>query len=310
MDILVLSGSRRKCRRITIGPAGLAIAGAWLLVLFAGVFYGGFQAAESRTTDVVASIRAQTDSMWRQEIENQRKVLQQARTAAEASLNAMAARLTVLHGYVTRLDALGSRLAAMAELDDIEFGIDNLPGIGGPEPAFSAESQAVPDFLAMLDDLEIGLQDRAEKLGAMESLLIDRTLQQQILPDGIPAPGSWMSSLFGFRTDPVTGRREFHTGLDFAGRPGTPITAVAAGIVTWSGERFGYGKMVEISHGNGYVTRYAHNRQNLVAVGERVEKGEIVALMGSSGRATGTHVHFEVVRHGQYKDPRKHITLQ
>ena len=144
----------------------------------------------------------------------------------------------------------------------------------------------------------------------MESMLIDRSLQEQTSPEGRPAMSSWISSLYGFRTDPVTGRREFHQGMDFAGRPDTPITAVAAGIVTWSGPRFGYGNLVEVSHGNGYLTRYAHNRKNLVTVGEKVEKGEIIALMGTSGRSTGTHVHFEVVRNGAHMNPRQYVKLQ
>jgi murein DD-endopeptidase MepM/ murein hydrolase activator NlpD len=197
----------------------------------------------------------------------------------------------------------------MADLEDMEFGFDSPPGIGGPAPEYLQESIDVSDLLDALAQLEAGLQDKAEKLSAMESMLIDRTLREQTLPDGAPVAGAWVSSLFGFRSDPVTGKREFHQGIDLAGRPEMPIAAVAAGIVTWSGIRYGYGNMVEISHGNGYLTRYAHNRKNLVAVGERVEKGEIIALMGSSGRSTGTHVHFEVVRYGTHVDPRRHIAL-
>ncbi len=112
------------------------------------------------------------------------------------------------------------------------------------------------------------------------------------------------------RTDPITGKMEFHGGIDYAGKTGSSILSVASGIVTWSGVRYGYGNMVEINHGNGYQTRYAHNKKNLVVVGQKVEQGQIVALMGSSGRATGPHVHFEVVNNGKAVNPKKYISLK
>jgi murein DD-endopeptidase MepM/ murein hydrolase activator NlpD len=108
----------------------------------------------------------------------------------------------------------------------------------------------------------------------------------------------------------MTGKKEFHEGLDFAGKQGTPVVAVAAGIVTWSAIRYGYGNMIEISHGNGYVTRYAHNNKNLVSVGEKVDRGEVIATMGNTGRSTGTHVHFEVIYNGRHVDPRKYLSAK
>jgi len=209
-----------------------------------------------------------------------------------------------------RLDALGSRLADMADLNEIEFNITSIPGLGGPQPANTHDSMEVSDFLGALEQLSSKIQDRAEKLAAMESMLIDRTLQNQTIPTGSPTMDGWISSLFGMRTDPMTGKKEFHGGIDYAGKNGSPILAVASGIVTWSGIRYGYGKMVEINHGNGYQTRYAHNKKNLVVVGQKVDKGQIIGLMGSSGRSTGTHVHFEVVNDGKTVNPKKYISLK
>ena len=166
----------------------------------------------------------------------------------------------------------------------------------------------ISDLTVTLDTIEHSLNDRREKLTAMESMLIDRALQEQTLPEGRPALGGWMSSLYGYRTDPISGKKEFHQGMDFAGKLETPITAVAAGIVIWSGLRYGYGDLVEISHGNGYTTRYAHNKKNLVTVGEKVEKGEIIALMGATGRSTGVHVHFEVLRNGKHLNPNNYLS--
>jgi murein DD-endopeptidase MepM/ murein hydrolase activator NlpD len=136
---------------------------------------------------------------------------------------------------------------------------------------------------------------------------MNRSLEAQILPTGRPIPDGWISSYFGARTDPFTGLREYHKGLDFAGKDGEEIYAVASGLVTWSAARFGYGQMVEINHGNGYITRYAHNRTNLVKVGDVVTKGQRIALMGSTGRSTGPHVHFEVLKNGRVVDPAKYV---
>jgi murein DD-endopeptidase MepM/ murein hydrolase activator NlpD len=233
--------------------------------------------------------------------------LSEARENAEKNLDALSTRLSKLQGHVMRLDALGSRLAQMAELDDIEFNVLNPPGMGGPSPSEVQESLEVPDFLRALDELSVKIEDRGEKLAAMESMLIDRKLQEQTIPAGIPALGGWISSRFGLRTDPMTGKKDRHEGIDYAGRPGTPVTAVASGIVTWSGKRYSFGNLVEISHGSGYHTRYAHNKKNLVTVGEKVEKGQAIAIMGSSGRSTGTHIHFEVVHNGKPVNPSSYI---
>ena len=168
----------------------------------------------------------------------------------------------------------------------------------------------VSDFLVALEELNYKIEDRAEKLSAMESMLIDRTLQRQTIPTGSPTKGGWVSSLFGKRADPITGKIEFHAGVDYAGKSGSPILAVASGIITWSGARYGYGNVVEINHGNGYQTRYAHNKKNLVVVGQKVDQGQVIALMGSTGRSTGSHVHFEVLNNGKAVNPKKYISLQ
>ena len=245
-------------------------------------------------------------------IEGELRALEDVKADTETTMNAMAGRLSLLQGHVMRLDALGTRLARMAQVDDMEFGIDNPPGIGGPQTMLDDGPGGVSDmdFLISLNQLDQALKDREDKLSAMEAMLMGRSLQDQATPLGNPAKGGWFSSLYGYRTDPISGNREFHLGLDLAGRSGMPVTSVASGIVTWSGPNQGYGNLIEISHGNGYVTRYAHNRENLVNVGERVEKGEMIAIMGSTGRSTGTHVHFEVVKNGRHINPRNYISLQ
>ena len=218
--------------------------------------------------------------------------------------------MSLLQSHVMRLDALGSRLAEMAQVDDIEFGIEHPPGLGGPHnlPGDGSRELSDYDFLMSLNRLEQALEDREDKLSAMETMLMGRSLRESTLPQGNPAQGGWFSSLFGYRISPISGNKEFHLGVDLAGRSGMAVTSIASGIVTWSGPNQGYGNMVEISHGNGYVTRYAHNKENLVNVGERVEKGQMIALMGSTGRSTGAHVHFEVIRNGRHINPHSYIS--
>lgn len=249
-------------------------------------------------------------------VKNELQALEDVRLETETALNAMVGRLSLMQSHVVRLDALGSRLAQMAQVDDIEFGVGNPPGLGGPHNLphnlidNSSRELSDYDFLISLNRLEQALEDRRDKLQAMEAMLMGRSLRHQTQPQGNPAKGGWISSLFGYRTDPITGKKEFHPGVDLAGKSGMGVTAIGSGIVTWSGPDLGYGNLVEINHGNGYVTRYAHNKENLVNVGEKVDKGQVIAIMGSTGRSTGAHVHFEVVKNDRRINPRSYISSQ
>ena len=305
MKIILLANTRNKSRSISINPL-VTLAGCCVIIvsLSTGIFFSGIQYAKYNSAQILKSIRTQTYSGWEQKLITQEAELNDLKLTAEKSMDAMASRLSLLQGHIYRLDALGSRLASMANLDDLEFGLDNPPGLGGPISGKQLPSINIPDFLLTLEELEKNIQDRSEKLSAIETMLINRSLQEQTLPTGNPVQGGWLSSIFGYRTDPITGKREFHEGLDFSGKPGTPISTVAAGIVTWSGPRLGYGNLVEINHGSGNITRYAHNAKNLVDVGDKVDKGEVIAIMGSSGRSTGTHVHFEMLNNGALINPK------
>lgn len=225
---------------------------------------------------------------------------------AKANLTALTARLGELQARAIRIDALGKRLVEISDLDKGEFDFDRPPGVGGPEGATVADID-IQDFERAIGNLARQLEDREQKLVLLETMLRDQDIFEETVPRGQPIQHGWISSHFGTRTDPFTGKRALHFGVDFAGKEGSKIVAVASGVVTWSGERFGYGRMVEVDHGNGYVTRYAHNSTNFVKVGDVVQKGEPLALMGSSGRSTGPHVHFEVLRNGTAVDPIAYV---
>jgi murein DD-endopeptidase MepM/ murein hydrolase activator NlpD len=209
-----------------------------------------------------------------------------------------------MNARIIRLDALGRRLTEMADLDDGEFDFDTEPAMGGPEePYLTGWAIAVPEVLAAMQSLDHDLDDREAQLAVLEGVLMGQSLEERVLPQGRPIKSGWMSSYFGRRTDPFTGKPANHKGVDFAGKAGAEVIAVADGVVTWSSKRYGYGELIEINHGNGYSTRYAHNSENLVAVGDEVRKGQTVALMGDTGRATGPNLHFEVLQDGRPVNP-------
>jgi murein DD-endopeptidase MepM/ murein hydrolase activator NlpD len=227
----------------------------------------------------------------------------------QETVNALTARLGALQAQVLRLNALGKRLVDMAGLEKGEFNFNAPPPQGGPEPPAAPQDQAVPlpSLVKSVDAFDHQLADRAQQLSVLETLFRNRNLLSEVLPAGRPIDEGWISSYFGYRADPFSGMREFHSGVDLAGKMGEPVVAVAAGVVTYAGKRFGYGNLVEINHGNGFVTRYGHNSEIKVRVGETVSKGQLVALMGSTGRSTGPHVHFEVWRGGRVVDPLKYL---
>ena len=243
------------------------------------------------------------------ELDGQRLQIEEAKRVADENMNALALRLGQLQAHAIRLDALGQRLTKMAKLDKGEFDFENPPAQGGPISASDAHAKSlgVPDFIKSLNELSAQMENRSQQLNVLETMLMSRNLQAEVMPTGRPITRGWLSSYFGIRTDPFTGRRVHHSGVDFAGKIGADVVAVAAGVVTYSGKRSGYGNLVEVNHGNGYVTRYGHNKNNLVRVGQTIKKGEVVAKMGTTGRSTGPHVHFEVMRDGRHVDPKRYI---
>ena len=247
-----------------------------------------------------------------QELALQQSELAEARQTAEEAMNALAVRLGQMQASVTRLNALGRRLTRMSELDEGEFDFDAPPAQGGLEQALQGNGVAMttPDFMYSLDTLFNEIEDRRKQFAVLEALLMNQNLLSEIVPSGRPVHSGWVSSRFGRRTDPISGRPSFHEGIDFAGREGSDVVASAAGVVTFSGRNGGYGNMVEINHGNGYVTIYAHNKQNLVEVGQVVRRGEKIALLGQTGRATGSHVHFEIKRNGRPVNPMPYVQAE
>lgn len=238
------------------------------------------------------------------ELAQQKNMIATARANAQSELDALAARLGLMQAHVTRLDALGERLVSLSKLDSKEFNFSYNPALGGPhEPgeAISAE------FGNVLGDLSDQLDSRDQQLSILEDVLMREQVKNQSRPSGRPIVKGWTSSYYGKRTDPFSGHLAMHKGMDFAGREGSEIVATSSGVVTWASSKYGYGNLVEINHGNGYTTRYGHNAEILVKVGDTVEKGQTISLMGSTGRSTGPHVHFEVLLNNRQVDPSRFV---
>ena len=195
----------------------------------------------------------------------------------------------------------------MANLSSREFDFDHDPALGGSDSDSSGRGAQVPDLSAMINQFDRSLDFRTAQFSALEYVLLGRQLSAEIRPSGKPVMAGYISSYFGERMDPFNGEEAFHKGLDFASDAGADVLAVAQGVVTWAGPREGYGVLVEVNHGNGYVTRYAHNSRVSVAPGDTVQRGQAIAVVGSTGRSTGPHVHFEVLKDGRQIDPMAFI---
>ena len=220
---------------------------------------------------------------------------------------AYASRLAALQARLLRMEAVGQRLATAAKLDGGEFDFDQEPAFGGPYTTENATESTPTEFSIALDHLAAQIEDRETQLDVMERLLVNRSLALEVAVDGWPVASGYVSSVFGRRTDPFSGRQAFHKGLDFTARAGTVVMAVASGVVTWAGWDKDYGRLIEIRHSDGYRSRYAHNSAILVKPGQVVMKGEKIAKVGATGRASGTHLHLEVLAGGQLVDPRQYI---
>ncbi len=243
----------------------------------------------------------------RWQIAQQHHSVSNIRQQAQRDVNALAVKLGLLEAQSYRLDALGERLARAGKLGGAEFDFSHSPGVGGPAPAQQEAYLLPPDLSKSISKLDKKFQDQKTRLHVLENLMINRKLDVAAKPTGMPVRGGYIDSYFGDRPDPFGGGIEFHLGLDIAARLGTPIDSVAAGIVTYAGKRGGYGNAVAIDHGNGYSTLYGHAEKILVHVGERVRVGQEIALLGSTGRSTGPHVHFEVRYHGHPVNPLSYV---
>ncbi len=302
MKFIIVDNKSGKHRSFNANATIFGVALAGLISIPAVVGFFSYQMGVAE-----ADLNGDMVAKWREVLKDQQAVIEEVRFEAENNIEASAARIAQLQARIVRLDALGERLTKIGRLEEGEFDFSGTPAMGGPENSLDIASYEPPAYMDLLDQLARDIEDREQQLGVLETLLADQKMQRDVFLAGRPVKKGWMSSGFGQRIDPITGKQAWHNGVDFAGKDGADVIAVAAGVVVYSGPRSGYGKMVEINHGSGYSTRYGHHKALTVKAGDIVRKGEVIGLMGSSGRSTGPHVHFEVFKNGRIVDPASYI---
>lgn len=297
---IILLGDRGAVRALRISRQ-TAIVGA--IAVTVAALLGGYSVFERIGRP---ALDPTTVVEWRAKLEAQQAEVESMRQRSAAETQAVGRQLAQMQARLLRMEALGARVTEVAELDKGEFSFDQPAPQGGPVEA-PVTAPELSELLASMDELAAGLKVRESELEILESMLLDRDIQKAKEIAGRPVTWGWMSSKYGNRLDPFTGKSAWHAGVDFAGKKNSEVVAVAGGVVTHASKRSGYGLMVEITHGDGYVTRYGHHSELLVSVGDIVKRGDVIGRMGSSGRATGPHVHFEVLKDGRHLDPARYV---
>jgi murein DD-endopeptidase MepM/ murein hydrolase activator NlpD len=300
MHVIVFAHRLATPRSVTITAGHLALAAALGLAAIAAgaalLYYVTFRYAADLKLPVlqqlVATARAddtrKSDEFLRQ------------------NLNAMAVKLGEMQAQLMRLDALGERVSGMAGIKPAEFRMKEMPGRGGASPTGTRDLSMV-EFARELDQVARGVDSRNDFFSVMESELFNAKLTAKRLPTVLPVDATYNASGFGVRIDPITGQNAMHEGIDFIAQAGTPIVAAAYGVVIAAEWHHDFGNMIEIDHGNGIVTRYAHTSVMHVKAGDIVKRGQKIAEVGSTGRSTGSHLHFEVRFQGVAQNPARFL---
>ncbi len=303
MNIILVSGKLARARSITLSlphlVCGAAVGLVGLFVLAFALQYVILRYVPSLKSPLVAALL----------LNAQQEQNEKTESYLRDNLNALASKLGQMQAQLLRLNTLGERLAKTAGFKPQEFMFDQPPGRGGAISEMPVYELSLGDINRQVDLLNKQVDDRTEKLGILDSLMIVDSAKKKLLPSVLPVEGGWYSSNFGWRVDPFNGVRAFHEGMDFMADTGTQARAAAGGVVAFSELHPQYGNMVEIDHGNGLITRYAHLSKRLVKVGDVVLSGGIIGQVGSTGRATGPHLHFEVRQNGAPLNPMRFLRL-
>ncbi|WP_162846873.1 M23 family metallopeptidase [Marinicella litoralis] len=275
----------------------ISVAALFSLVVFAtGALMGSVFFSHSESNEAqVAELQALVDLRQQELIQHKKSV--------QNDIDSMTLQIGKLMAQSTRLNALGNRLTVVAEINPNEFNLSDEPGIGGADLELTGESNTAQSLYENLFNLEDNFSKQQENLDILSQLLSEQTVDQNATPHLLPLNKGWVSSYYGKRIDPFTGQQASHAGMDYSGGYKSDIIAAADGVVVWAGQRGSYGRMIEIDHGNGFMTRYAHAESINVELGQKVTAGDPIATMGKSGRATSEHLHFEILKNGHKVNP-------
>ena len=303
MNIILVSGKLAKARAITLGMPHLVMLGV--------TGFGAVLVLAALLHLFALRFAADHDFPYLQPLlfTSQQEQNEKSESYLRENLNAMAVRLGQMQAQLLRLDTLGERLARVAGFKPQELMFDQPPGRGGALSTIPGYDLSLTDFARQIDQLTRQLDDRSDRLGVLESLFTLDSARKKLVPTNVPVEGGWYSSNFGWRLDPFSGQQAFHEGIDFMAEQGTPVKAAAGGVVVQAEYHPAYGNMIEIDHGNELITRYAHASRLLVRTGDVVLMGARIAEVGRTGRATGTHLHFEVRQRGAPQNPMQFLRL-
>lgn len=308
MNIIIVGRNHGKSKTVQLGNRHLMYVLILVLFTLFALVFSGYKLREYFEERAELSIENAIVEKWRDQLAEQKSDVLSLKRMSQEKVDALTLRMGDMQARLMRLDALGQRLTELAKLQNGEFDFSMSPALGGPTQSLqSDESYVLPGLIESLEQIENQIVNSEQQLEVIDALFVSRNTQDELFIAGRPIKWGWMSSAYGYRTDPFSGKRAWHAGVDFAGKEDSDIIAVASGVVTWSGKRYGYGNLIEVNHGNGYITRYAHCKELLAAVGDVVEKGQVLATMGSTGRSTGPHVHYEVRKEGKTLNPKKYI---
>lgn len=303
MNIILVSDSLAKSRIVTISQSQIIMAA--LGFIGAGFMFalGTYWVTMKYAVDIQNPfIQSLISTLTQQKT-------QQAEREMREQLNSLAVKLGELQARLMRLDAFGERLGKAAGIKPAEFRFSEAPGQGGPAPTAASMELSYADFQSRIAEISRVLDDRSDKLGVLDSVLMEGRLAAKAIPTTLPVETGYYSSNFGYRIDPFNGRQAFHTGVDFIAAPGSPVLAAAGGVVAVAERHSEYGNMVDINHDNGLTTRYAHLSRFNVKTGDIVMKGQHVGDLGQTGRATGPHLHFEVRENSVPLNPNRFLTF-
>ncbi len=302
MQIIVISDRLAKAKTLTLTTRHL----------FASALAGGMMLAGLTICLYVLTFRLAGDVKipFLQQIvlAAQQGETQKASEFVQQNLNAMAVKLGEMQAQLTRLDAVGERLSSVAGIKPQEFRLNEPPGLGGAQSAtFPSQNLSMQEFTRKLETLSRQMENRTDLLGVLEAQMFEQAVKKKLLPTILPVSGTYNASSFGMRIDPFTGQHSMHEGMDFLADTGTAIVAAAGGVVQFAGFHPQYGYMIDVDHGNDLVTRYAHTSKIFVKDGDLIKRGRKIAEVGSTGRSTGSHLHFEVRFKGAAQNPARFL---
>ena len=301
MQIILISDRLNKAKSVSLSLRHLLGSAFLGLTLVLGATAGLYWL----TLQYVSELRV--PALQRLVVAAQQAEEERGRAFVQQNLNAMAVKLGEMQAQLTRLDALGERLSSLSGIRDIRF--SETPGIGGAAPTLMPpQNLSLGDFSSKLMALSRQVESRNDLLGVLEAQLFEQAVKKRLLPTMMPVAAPYNSSSFGHRVDPFTGQMAMHEGIDFLADAGSSVAAAAAGVVVFAGFHPQYGYVVDIDHGNDLVTRYAHCAKLFAKEGDVVQRGRKIAEVGSTGRSTGPHLHFEVRFRGAAQNPVKFLT--